>query len=812
MRHILSDARFAIRLLLRAPTFAITLLAVLALGIGATTSTFSIVETLLFKPLPYPHAEQLTVVWKAHDVHARDWPTSIPDFQDWRSQNTTFSAMAGTSFEAVSMKSEGRAAEFVSGAGTTGDFFTVFGITPARGRFFGPDDDRVDAPPVCVISADLWRDKLGSDPNVVGRALVMNGKPFVVVGLAPSGFHFGGPHGDHADAWIPLAHTDQYPQWSKSRGNNFMNVVARRKPGVTIEQAQADMTRIAKDIQQRFPDTNSKRSANVVDLQEGLVGSAKPTMIVLFGAVGLVFLVVCANVASLLLARGATRRGEMAARAALGATRSRLVTQLVTESVVVFVIGGALGAIASFWMVDFFGRLVEDEIWSASVVVKPDLWALAFTVVVSLLFGIGFGLAPALATSRVAPHEVLKESAAQAGTSRRQRIVRSGLVVAQVALAFALLVGAGLSLRGFAKTAATPPGFDTENLVAARLMLPESKYDDDQSQIAFYDALLTRLAAKPGVESVGGNTSLPMMGSNSNGWFAIEGRKKWAPGEGPIIERNVVTAGYFQTLRIPILRGRDFGPGDRMGGKRVVIINQAAAEHFFPGEDPVGRRIDLEDHDDGEQWSEIVGVVGDVRKRGLTVAVPYEAYVPIAQHGRRWMSIAVRSSQPEAQLAQLSTTVQEIDPELSLFSKRRMKDRMAGSVERQRFLTLVLGAFAAMALVLSTLGLFGLVSYQTSQRTRELGIRMALGGSPRSIVALVVGGGIRLAGLGLAVGLVGAVFVGRALAARLAGVPGFDPLVYAAIPAVLAVVAVLACLVPALRAVRIPPSVALRYE
>lgn len=811
LTSVLADARFALRLLYRAPTFALTLLGVLVAGIGATTAVFSIVQALLLRPLPFPHPEELTVMWKTYEPVAKDWPSSIPDLADFRAENTTFSAVAASGWAAASLGSDDKPAEHVAGAEVSGDFFTMLGVRPMHGRFLGPDDDRVGAPRVCVISADLWHRRFASDPAIVGRTVTLDSRQFTIVGVGPENFRFGGPKGDRTDVWLSLVNGDGYAQRSQSRGWNSYRILGRRKPGVTVEQAQADMNGVAARLAQRYSGWQ-QRGIYVVDLHDALVGSAKGSALVLFGAVLLVFLVVCANVSSLLLARGATRRAEMAARAALGATRRQLVAQLVTEAVVVFALGGAGGALAAVWLVDFFANAVAHRVWAANIAFGVDGTAIAFAVAIALACGVAFGLGPALATSRVSPQTVLKETTAQAGVSRRQRVVRGALVVAQVAMAFALLAGSGLALRSYAKTAATPTGFRPEGLAIARLSLPETKYGDEERIVRMYDQLEDRLAKEPGVTDVGGNTAMPMSGSNSNGWFKIEGRPPW-PDKGPIMERNHVTPGYFATMGIPILRGRGLTRDDRAGGRRVMVISQRAAEKFFPGEDPIGRRIDLMDHkDDEDRWLEIVGIAGDVRKNGLTGPVPSEAYVPMAQQPARWMTIAARTTTGDAMLGRMRAIMRDVDPELALFGLQMMRDRVEESYEEQRFITMLLAAFALTALVLSTVGLFGLVSYTTGQRTRELGIRMALGSTPGEVIGLVVRGGATLVAVGIVLGLVAALVVGRVLAKYGTDVAAFDPLVFAAIPALLVLTGMASCLAPALRAVRIPPSVALRYE
>lgn len=806
----LSDVRFAQRLLYRAPLFSLTLLGVLVAGIGATTAMFSIAESLLLRPLPYERPEELTMVYKTFDPVSQTWPASYPDFKDWQTDNKSYRALAASTGRAFSLSQPGKSAVAVDGADVTGDFFDIFELKPLRGRFLGPDDDRAGAAPVCVISADLWKNQLGGDPNVIGTTLMLNTMPFTVIGIAPEGFHFRAPH-QRSNVWVSLAKDFEDRQEQLGRGSNFMLVVGRRRAGVSKDAAQADMSAIAASLAARYPNEDSHRGINVVDLHEATVGGARESILVLFGAVTLLFLVVCANVASLLLARGATRRGEMAARAALGATRAQLVVQLVTESTVVFLLGGVGGAAIASLLVKSFGDAVLLHGETTNMTMQVDGVALAFAVGIALVCGIAFGLAPALATSRVEPYAVLKESAAQAGVNRSQRAIRGGLVVAQVAVAFALLVASGIALRTLKKTAEMPPGFDAENVVIAELALPGAKYNDRTKQQTFYETFLHRLGKIPGVESAGINCQMPMNDSNSNGWFAIEGKPPWPPNEGPMLERNTISNDYFKTLHIPILRGRAFNEKDRSDSRPVMIISEEAANRFFPGEDPVGKRIDLQDGPMG--YREIVGVAGNVRRWSLAEPPAAESFVPIMQDEDRWIAVAVRASSIGPALSdEIRAAVTEVDSDIATQSIVPLQEIVDSTIARQRILALLLGAFAIAGLVLSTLGLFGLVSYSTSQRTRELGLRMALGSSPSAVVGLVVRGGAKLVGLGLAIGLVGALALGRTVAAHIAGAASFDPLVYGTIPVVLGLAGLLSCALPAWRAARIPPSSALRYE
>lgn len=810
--NILADAKLALRLILRAPAFAATLLGVLILGLGATTATFSIAEALLLKPLPFDRPDELVVIAKTYDegsVHHK-WPVSIPDLHDLAAENQSFEAVAGASGGSVSLSTPGRAAEFVEATYVSGDFFRLFGVKALHGRVLGPDDDKLGAALTCVITEDLWRRRFEANPNVVGSTVVLESRAFTIVGVAPDWFHISSQGDARPDIWFTFASETGYAQRSTSRGNHFLRLMARRKTGVSFAQAQSELVAFSARKQQQYPDNWSRRALEMEDMHDAFVGDSKKTILVLFAAVALVFLVVCANVASLLLARGATRRAEMATRAALGATRGRLIVQLATESVVLFLIGSAGGVLLAHWLVDFFSGAVVKPRWAASPTLDVDLGAAVFAVVTALVCGVIFGLIPALSTARVEPQAVLKDTAVQAGISRSQRYVRGGLVVAQVALAFTLLVGSGLAIRAFSKVASTPLGFDADGLAVARITLPESKYDDEQAA-AFLDRYVARLEAQPGITSVAVDDSMPLMGWNSNGSFRIEGKPPWPSGEGPMLERNFVNPGYFAAMGIPVLRGRELTDADTKDSRRVTVVDELFVQRFFPNEDPIGKRIDYQSQEGNEYW-EIVGVVGNVRKYGFAEATPLEAYASYRQRTRNFLGLAVRSPNPTVALEQMRRELQALDPDRALFSTGLMGARAAESIQEQKFLTTLLGAFSVAALLLATMGLFGFVSYATSQRTRELGIRMALGSSPGEVVGLVVRGGARLVALGLAFGLGGAVFVGRALSQHVEGVTSFDPLVFGSIPVGLAAVGLLSCVLPAWRAVRIPPSVALRYE
>jgi putative ABC transport system permease protein len=818
LRNIFTDARFALRLLRRAPAFAATVLGVLVLGIGSTTSMFSLVVSLFVRPLPYRDPDALTTVTTWHqDVDPS--AVSVPDFLDWKAEATTFDSLAAVSYESYGLSSDGKTPESLDGAQVTGDFFAVFRVNPLHGRVLGPDDNRLGGPKVAVISAALWHRRFASDPGIIGRTVLLSSEPFTVVGVAEEGFRFSTPDTGRTDVWTPIAVArKQYSEdvTEDHRGSRFMKVVGRMKPGVTIAQARAQFDGIATDLAARHPDSDVGVHIRVTDLHDAIVGPSRDGIWVLFGAVALVFLVMCANVANLLLARASSRRAEMAARAALGATRARLVAQLVTETVVLFVIAAVLGTVLAHWLVGFLTTGLVDGVAQTQLTVKVDGAALAFAIAVSTVCGIVFGLVPAGEASRLDPQAVLKESSARASMGRAQRAVRGGLVVVQVALALALLAGSGLALRAFAALASTPLGFDPDGLASAMVSLPDVKYSDEKKIFAFQRDALARFASQPGVVSAAINCQLPLGGSNSSSSFAIEGHEPWERGRGPTIEQNLISPNYFKTMGIPLLRGRDFTDADVKGSRLVTIISKRAADTFFPGQDPIGKRMAWgTDTPNAEtEWLEIVGVVGDVRRRGLARPIGFEGYAPAAQIPVTWVTFVAKTTTTQATrlMQDMPAIVASVDREQALTARRLMTERVEQSIGAQRFATKLLGAFALAALLLATLGIFGLVSYTTNQRTRELGIRIALGSSPEGVVAVVMREGMILLSAGLAAGLVGAFFVGRALAGRMTGAVAFDFSVFAAIFGVLGLAGTLASLLPALRAVRIPPSVSLRYE
>lgn len=812
--RLLNDARFALRLLRRSPGFAATLLGVLVAGIGGTTAMFSIVMAVIVRPLPYPSPDELTMVWAT--VGSREQSNvSYPDFADWRARSSSFRGMAAVDLEMLNLSVPGKGGgdserpETVPSARVTGDFFTIFQLPPMHGRLIGPEDERPDAPEVAVISASLYRRRFGGDPSVVGKTIRLGGAIHTIIGVAAEGFRFASPSSARTEIWTVLpAHGIGKAGDLAQRGSHSLTAVGRRAPGVSLAQADAELKAIAKSLAVEYPATNVQVSASLADLHDTIVGASRSAILGLFAAIGLVFVVVCANVANLLLARAASRRAEMAVRSALGASRRQIVAQVITETVVVFVVASLGGTLLAYWLV---GLLAPGLVGAGGVAmfdVKVDATALAFAGALALLCGLVFGLIPALEAARVAPQAVLKESATGAMSSAAQRAVRGGLVVAQVALAFALLAGGGLVLRAYAEVAATSPGFDAGSLATGYVSLPTVGYADDASLRSFYLDLEARLRARPGVTGVAMNSTLPMAGSTSKSSYQVEGRPSPA-GERTAIGKNSVNAGYFRAMGIPLLRGREFDATDTESSRKVVVISKAAAARLFPGEDAIGKRLDVSG---AGEFREIVGVAGDVRHSGLAAPIDIECYLPLTQDPERWMVVAVRSPRAADMLREIPDVVAAIDPGQGVASLKLMDERVAQTFSRFRYIAILLGTFAASALVLATIGLFGLVSYTTGQRTRELGIRVALGSTPERILAVVMRDGLVLLGIGLALGSLGALAIGRAVAPLMERAAAFDGFVFGSILGMLALAGVLASFLPALRAARIQPAAALRHE
>lgn len=826
--HFFSDLSFALGQLRRAPLFHATLIAVIAIGAGAVSAMFSIVHAAFLKPLPYAEPESLVVL----KTTAPWWGggpsnSTLQDYLDWKTQATTFERMAATSAESFGLASENAKPTRLSGALVSGEFFPLLGVRPLRGRLLSPADDRVGGPRVVVLGAATWRERFSADPQLVGRAVTLNGLPHTVVGIAPEEFGFGNFQSKRAQVWVPLAvglsppgvvtagQRDYAKMASADRSfggsDHFLNVVGRLAPGQSRGRAEVELNSIAQRLATQYPQTNAKKGVLATGLRDFLVQASRSNVWLLLASVAVVFLIVCANVSNLLLTRGQSRRGEFALRSALGATRSRLASQIVVETGVTFLLGSIAGAGFGRLLVDAFATAALDGRLAAVLELGLDPFALGSSLAACLACGLFFGLIPALSVARLPPQTVLREAAARAALTRSQRRIRSVLVIAQLGLAFVLLTTSALVFRALDQVARTPLGFDEKDLAIARVILPEAHYDEDRSIVFFRDAV-AKLSARPDVDSAAANCCPPS--ANDGVWaFRVEGQVEVSTSWALSHRGNVVTPGYFRTMKIPLLRGRDFGPEDRRDGKLVAVISDATRRAYFPNVDPIGKRIDS-GIDEELVWREIVGVVGGVQSQGLGKPPGLDVYLPLEQVGLwdRRMTLIARSPRAEGLLRELPGQIQAMDAHQDVAELALMEEAVAGWLRGQRHTAIAISAFAFFALLLAILGLFGLMSYTTAQRTRELGLRVALGATSGKILRLVLGDGLRLLGVGLAFGAVGALAVGQALAARIPALGSVDGSVLAGIAAALGITGILGCLIPALRAARMAPSEALRYE
>ncbi|HEV2915194.1 MAG TPA: ABC transporter permease [Pyrinomonadaceae bacterium] len=809
MGTILQDLRYGVRVLIKNPGFTLIAIIALALGIGANTAIFSVVNAVLLRPLPFEDSERLVNVWSGNAKRGiKRYPTSYPNFADWRDQNRVFEHMAAYGETSVVLSGI-EASEQIDGQMASGDLFKVLGVKAALGRVYSREDEESGSLRVAVISHDLWQRRFGADPKVVGRQIMLDGNSFTLLGVMPQGFSF--PLGQARDPqfWAPL---NPKSETNMERGANYLGVAARLRPDVSLQQAQAEMDTIARKLEQDYPEKNTGRSINLVTMYEGVVGNIRPSLFVLLGAVGFVLLIACANVANLLLARGASRQKEIAIRTALGARRSRIVRQLLTESLLLSICAGAVGLLIALWGVDLLGTAIPVDIPRVKDI-GLDSRVLGFTVAVSLLTGLIFGLAPALSTSKTDLNETLKEGGRSSTQSIRRNRVRSLLVVSEVALSLVLLVGAGLLIRSFLQLQTVNPGFDPHNVLTASIALPSAKYAEERQQAEFFNQLLERAAAQPGVQTVGITSLLPLSGQIAQNVFNIEGRPPLPPGERLTAHARVISPEYLRALGIPLLKGRNFSSQDTSNAPKVLIINETLARRYFPGEDPIGKRVTPTIAENFT--AEIIGIVGDVRHMTLDTEVTPEFYVSHLQLPQPYMTIVARaaeSSNAASLTAGLRSAVQQVDADQPLSDVRTMEQVLADSTARRRFNTLLLGLFASLALVLAAVGIFGVMSYSVTQRTHEIGIRMALGARESDVLRMIVGQGMILAVIGLAVGLAAAFGLTRLMSSLLYGVSATDPLTFAGVSLLLAAVALVASYIPARRATKVDPMVALRYE
>ena len=800
------DVRFALRALRRNPGFTVIALLTVALGIGANTAIFSVVNGVLLRPLPYADPDALYTVWEDQQLRggpANEW-TGATTFADWRDRNRTFEGMAAVTGWAPNLTGGDRP-EVLQGARVSPGYFELLGVSLLMGRGFTPDEETPGNDRVAVLGHDLWRERFGEDAGIVGRTLTLNGESVVVVGVAPPSFE--GPIVPGAQIWGVFA----IDRASSDRGNYFLRVVGRLRDGVSIETARADMARVAASIAAQDPTDYRDVGVTLDPLQDTVVGPVRTPLLVLLGTVGLVLLIACANVANLLLARASVRERELAVRASLGAGRGRIARQLLTESVVLAVGGGAIGLALGVWGTALLVRLAPAGLPRLDAI-GLDPIVFAYGLGASILTGLLFGLAPALAPVTESAAGRLREGGRGSSVASGGRL-RNALVIGELALGVAVLVAAGLLLRSFREMQNVDPGFRVDDALSASLLFAAADYPDAMSIPTFVDELEDRLEARPGVRAVGAATVLPLSGNVSDISFGVEGRMP-DPGQEPIADSWRATPGFFEAMQIPLLSGRYLLETDRRGSLPVAVISRSLADAHFAGEDPLGKRIKVGGVRDPESpWWTIVGVVETVRSRAVARAPEAEIFIPIAQRPARALSLVIRTDgDPTAIASDLREAVWALDPNMAVSRIATLAEVFSASIAPERFISMLLATFAALALVLGSVGIYGVMAFTVSQRTREIGIRMALGARPRDVLRSVMTRGLALTGVGVVAGLTLAVISGRALSSLLFLVSPTDPATLASVTALLALAALFACYWPARKATRVDPIITLRAE
>jgi putative ABC transport system permease protein len=808
MDDLLRDLRYAARMMLRNPAFTSIAVLTLALGIGANTAIFSVVNGVLLRPLPYHEPGRLVLI--AEKTSYPTVSTSYENYLDWRDQSHSFETMEATHASTITLTGSGEPERLNVRMATAG-LFPMLGIDASMGRTFLPEEDKANGAPVVLLSHGLWQRRFGASREILGKPITLDAQPYTVVGVLPSGFQVIQP----ADLYLP------FTPWARTlpEDRNWhpgIFPLARLKPGVTREQARAEMVGITKRLEEQYPLFNTGKSADVVGLQDKIVQNSRPALLLLLAAVSFVLLIACVNVANLLLARAATRGREIAIRAAMGASRRRMIRQLLTESALLSAVGGAVGLLMAWAALGPLLRLAADSV-PQGVPIGLDLPVLAFTALVSLLTGILFGIVPALRTAKLDLRETLNEGSRGTTSGPGQHHLRGALVAMEIALAVLLLVGSGLLLRSFSRLQEVPPGFQPDHLFVADLPLSETAYAEPPRRYDFFDRLVERAKALPGVKSAAAASFLPVSGGGSVIHFNVKGRPPKTPNDFIAAGYRTITPGYLETLGVPLVQGRLFTAADREGAPPVVVINTTMLKTFFNNGNPLGKYLQLGATPEQEvPWMEVVGVAGDVRP-GLGIDPQAEMYLPYRQADEVLpvfqLSLVLRTaSDPLLQASAVRSALADIDPNQPLVKVRTMEENMATSVAQPRFRTWLIGIFAGMALLLAAVGVYGVMSYTVTQRTNEIGVRVTLGARPKEIYRIIVGEGLRFALLGVGMGLVAALALTRLLQSFLFGVSAYDPLTFAGVAVVLILVALAASFIPARRATRVDPMVALRYE
>ena len=802
MEAIWKDLQHSLRTLRKNPGFAIVAVAVLSLGIGANAAIFSVVNAVLLRPLPYEDSERIVRVFENNSSKGwDDFMVSPPNFIDWRDQNQAFESVAAFRTAPLNLAG-GLEPERIPGARVSQNLFESLRVRPFLGRTFSSDEDQPGGDRVIIISYGLWMRRFGGDESVINQTVLVNGKSSIVIGVMPPGIQFPA----QTEAWVPMAFSADD---LRSRGAHFISVVARLKLDVSQQAAQADLNTIAARLQEQYPKSNAGWGAKVTPLLDVTVGKIRPALRVLLGAVALVLLIACANVANLLLARATTRQKEIAIRTALGASRARLFRQLLTESMVLSLAGGALGLVFAFWGVKLIVSISPDSIPRAQQI-GIDGYVLGFSLLVSVLTGIVFGTLPALHASKPDLNEALKETARTSSGGKSPRIARNLLVIFEVAVSFALLVSAGLLIRSFIRVRDVNPGFSAQNLVTMQMTLPQAKYSKPAQQLHFLEQVVERIKSLPGIEAAGATTTLPFVGDYINS-FTIDGPSSLGPTETASATYYAVTPDYFRTMGIPLMKGRSFSEDDVQTAPRVVVISETLAKRYFQNDDPVGRQIRI--NDGAKIAREIIGVVGDVKQHGLESVTTAQLYEPYAQAPLSNFTLTMRtSSDLETLTPAIRSQIYAEDRDQAVANLKTLDQIVSDSVASRRLTMFLLTVFAVIALSLAAVGLYGVLAYSVTQRAHEIGIRMALGAEARDVFKLVMGKALALSAIGGLIGFAGALALTRLTSNLLFGVGASDPATYMAILAMLFAVVMLASYVPARRATKVDPIIALRHE